>query len=45
MKRTIWDVSRLKGKTVFLRVVDKRVDGWGHLTFDDFSINGALVER
>ncbi len=43
MKRTIWDVRKLQGKTVFLRVVDKNIDGWGHLTFDDFSIDGELV--
>ncbi|MDG1897435.1 MAG: hypothetical protein P8J37_21270 [Fuerstiella sp.] len=42
MKRTTWDVSHLKGKTVVLRVVDKNVGGWGHLTFDDFSVDGAV---
>ncbi len=42
MKRTTWDVSKLKGKTVFLRVVDQNVGGWGHLTFDDFSVEGEL---
>ena len=45
MKRTTWDVSRFKGKPVFLRVVDKNIDGWGHLTFDDFSVDGELVDR
>jgi arylsulfatase A len=43
MKRIIWDVRELRGKTVFLRVVDKNIDGWGHLTFDDFSVDGELV--
>jgi len=42
MKRKTWDVSKFKGKPVFLRVVDKSVDGWGHLTFDDFSVDGML---
>jgi arylsulfatase A len=42
MNRTTWDVSNLKGKTVVLRVVDKNVGGWGHLTFDDFSVDGTL---
>ena len=42
MKRTTWDVTRLKGKAVFLRVVDKYVGGWGHLTLDDFSVDGSL---
>ncbi len=42
MKRTTWDVSKLKGRTVVLQVVDQSSDGWGHLTFDDFSIDGSL---
>ena len=42
MKRTTWDVSKLNRKTVFLRVVDRNVAGWGHLTFDDFSVDGKL---
>ncbi len=44
MKRTTWDVSGLKGKAVFLRVVDRNVGGWGHLTFDDFSVDGSLQQ-
>ena len=43
MKRTIWDVSQLKGKTVYLQVVDRNTGGWGHLTFDDFSVEGKLL--
>lgn len=42
MKRTTWDVSKLKGKTVYLQVVDQSTSGWGHLTFDDFSVEGKL---
>ncbi|MDP6119126.1 MAG: arylsulfatase, partial [Planctomycetota bacterium] len=42
MMRTTWDVSKLKGKTVFLQVVDRSIAGWGHLTFDDFSVEGKL---
>ncbi|MEN8847121.1 MAG: arylsulfatase [Akkermansiaceae bacterium] len=45
MKRTIWDVSKLKGKTVYLQVVDQNTSGWGHLTFDDFSIEGKLLTK
>ncbi|MEL6104733.1 MAG: hypothetical protein AAFU85_01795, partial [Planctomycetota bacterium] len=44
MQRTTWDVRDLRGKTVFLRVVDNNTGGWGHLTFDDFSIDGKLTE-
>ncbi|MGJ8694681.1 MAG: sulfatase-like hydrolase/transferase [Verrucomicrobiaceae bacterium] len=43
MKRTTWDLSKLKGKTVHLQVVDKNTGGWGHLTFDDFSVEGKLL--
>ena len=42
MKRTTWDVSKLKGRAVFLRVVDQNTGNWGHLTFDDFSVDGSL---
>ena len=42
MQRTIWDVRTLKGKTVFIRVVDRNTGGWGHLTFDDFSMDGTI---
>ncbi|MEM7599917.1 MAG: arylsulfatase [Verrucomicrobiota bacterium] len=40
MQRTIWDVANLKGRTVYLQVVDQNTEGWGHLTFDDFSVEG-----
>ena len=45
MKRTTWDVSQLKGKTVYLQVVDRNTEGWGHLTFDDFSVEGKLLKK
>ncbi|MEM0968541.1 MAG: hypothetical protein AAGJ31_04265 [Verrucomicrobiota bacterium] len=35
-------MSPHQGKTVFVQVVDRNLDGWGHLTFDDFSIEGEL---
>jgi hypothetical protein len=42
IKRTTWEVSKLKGKTVYLQVVDRKSSGWAHLTFDDFSIAGKV---
>ena len=42
MQRNTWDVSKLKGRTVYLQVVDRSPSGWGHLTFDDFSVEGEL---
>ena len=44
MKRTTWEVSKWKGKDVYLRVVDQNTGGWGHLTFDDFSVDGDLKD-
>jgi hypothetical protein len=44
MQRIIWDIRPWTGRTVFLRVVDQNTGGWGHLTFDDFSVDGQLVE-
>lgn len=35
MKRYLWDVSKLKGKTVVVQLVDKNSGGWGHINFDD----------
>ena len=43
MRRVVWDVSKWKGKTVRLQVVDRHADGWGHLNVDDFSAQGKLV--
>ena len=45
MKRTTWDISQLKGKTVYLQIVDRNTEGWGHLTFDDFSVEGKLLTK
>ncbi|MDB4644060.1 sulfatase-like hydrolase/transferase [bacterium] len=45
MQRTTWDVSKFKGKTVLLQVVDQNTEGWGHLTFDDFSVEGKLLTK
>ena len=35
MKRYLWDVSKLKGKTAVVQLVDKNTGGWGHINFDD----------
>ena len=44
MKRTTWDLSKFKGKTVYIQIVDQNTEGWGHLTFDDFSVEGTLLK-
>ncbi len=43
MRRTVWDVTKWKGRTVQFQVVDKFIGGWGHLNVDDFSVKGSLV--
>ena len=45
MHRVTWDVRAFKDRPVFLQLVDKSTDGWGHLTFDDFSADGQLAEQ
>ncbi|NQT52970.1 hypothetical protein HQ576_13010 [bacterium] len=42
LRRTNWDVTRLRGRKVFLRIVDRHTGGWGHVVFDDFSTEGVL---
>src|SRR5262249_33846979 len=36
MRRVAIDMSRHKGKMIYLRLVDKESGGWGHINFDDF---------
>lgn len=43
MRRVTWDLSPWVGRAVVLRIVDRSTGGWGHLTFDDFSVEGELV--
>ena len=35
MSRNVWNVSKLKGKTAVIQIVDKNIAGWGHINFDD----------
>ncbi len=44
MHRATWEVGELKNRPVFLQLVDKNTEGWGHLTFDDFSVDGQLAD-
>jgi arylsulfatase len=42
--RVTWDVAKLKGRGLFLRIVDRHTGGWGHVVFDDFSADGVVDE-
>jgi len=35
MQRKYWDVSKYKGRTVYMRIVDRERGGWGHINVDD----------
>jgi hypothetical protein len=45
LRRVRWDVSPWIGQEVFLRVVDRKTRFWGHVTFDDFSVDGQLESQ
>ncbi len=42
LRRIRWDVGAYTGRKVFMRIVDRKQSGWGHITFDDFSADGEL---
>jgi hypothetical protein len=42
MHRVEWSAPQLVGQRVFLRIVDANADGWGHVTFDDFTALGRI---
>ncbi|MGB9597832.1 MAG: hypothetical protein ACPL7B_16225, partial [Candidatus Poribacteria bacterium] len=35
MARWTWDVSKFRGKSAVIQLVDKNTGGWGHINFDD----------
>ena len=42
MQRVNWQVGKLRGRKLLLRLVDRHTGGWGHVIFDDFSTDGVL---
>lgn len=42
MRRVEWSAPQLVGQPVFLRVLDANMEGWGHVTLDDFSAVGKI---
>ncbi|NQT41440.1 MAG: PD40 domain-containing protein [Planctomycetes bacterium] len=42
MVRVTWNAPELVGKKVFLKIVDGNTQGWGHVTFDDFTARGKI---
>ncbi len=43
LRRVNWDVSAYVGQKVYLRIVDRKQRHWAHITFDDFSTEGAVI--
>ena len=35
------NLTKLRGKTIFIRVVDESSDAWGHVNFDDFRFHDS----
>ena len=44
MQRVDLDLSEFVGREVFLQIVDRHTGSWGHLTFDDFSVEGEITQ-
>ena len=42
MKRIDWNVPKLVGNKVFIKLVDKDTDDYGRVTFDDFRAQGKI---
>ena len=36
MHREVVDLEKVKGKRIFIRIVDQSTGGWGHINYDDF---------
>jgi len=36
MTRSVVDLSNVQGREIFIRIVDQKKGGWGHVNFDDF---------
>lgn len=45
MQEAGWDLTPYAGKKLFLKVVDRSTDGWGHLTVDDFQFDGKVLDQ
>ncbi|MCI0358600.1 MAG: hypothetical protein L0211_08960, partial [Planctomycetaceae bacterium] len=41
LRPVIVDLTRHKGKKIFIRIVDQHKAGWGHVNFDDFRFHAA----
>ena len=41
LRPVIVDLTKIKGRQLFIRLVDQETGGWGHVNFDDFRFHSA----
>jgi putative membrane-bound dehydrogenase-like protein len=41
LRPVIVDLQRIKGRKIFIRIVDQASGGWGHVNFDDFRFHST----
>lgn len=45
MQNVSWDLTPYAGQTMFIKIVDKSTDGWGHITADNFQFDAQILEQ
>ena len=45
MQKASWDLTPYAGKKMFLKIVDKSTDGWGHITVDNFQFDAKILDE
>ncbi|PAY18867.1 arylsulfatase [Rhodopirellula sp. SM50] len=45
MQQAAWDLTPYAGQKMFIKVVDRSTDGWGHITVDDFQFDAKVLDE
>lgn len=45
MQKASWDLSSQAGKKLFIKVVDRSTNGWGHITVDNFQFDAKVLSE
>ena len=43
MQKASWDLAPYAGARMFIKIVDKSTDGWGHITADNFQFDAEVL--
>ena len=43
MQEATWDLSPYIDKKMFIKIVDQSINGWGHITVDDFQFDAKVL--